>query len=384
MRRSKRWLKLLDRINWGRINVGAANRNITRGVLHEIERALRHPNDRGCPVICVYHFKGGVGKTTLAAHLAAQLYLGTGAPKSVLMIDCDAQADLSSLFLSRKQLERLTIGSENLIGLLEPDRLHSDVQAFGPYELAGGIIDEMTAHQAKSILHRNHQANKHFAIVANSPEASKYSKVTSEENVGRFFQNFQHAIQYLSYQFDFIILDCNPSATMLSELASHAATDIVVPLRLDKFALDGLANIDRLLTDFYGLNYSCGRSDQTKQLWTVVNHARRDKIDESNEERAKGRDEEALQLAALIAGDLIGDRPITKFIPFLLNTRLPASGFLQPLAVATNPHGPDNNPAERLLSFRSNANAVRVSQALLRLANELIEKTKSQQPAVAI
>lgn len=384
LRSSKRWRSLLDEINWGPVGPERPDRNLTQAILRDIEHALKHQDDRGCPVLCFYHFKGGVGKTTLAAHVAAQLYLGARQPKSVLMIDCDAQSNLSSLFLSRKQIKRCATSSSNLIGLLEPDRLRSEPGQYSEFQFAGGVVDENVAYKASTILHHNNRADKTFAIVPNCIDATKYSKSQNQTQVGQYFQNFQQAIQYLSYSYDYIVLDCNPSATMLSEFALQAATDIVLPIRLDKFALDGLENLDTLMQDFYSLGISHGAGPSQRQIWTVVNMARLDRINEPNAVRARGQDEEALQLRPLVYGELEGGRKIDQFIPTLLDSRIPQSGHLQPRAAATAPHGGGINAAERLLAFKNRTDTSRVATALMRLAKELSEKSRSTETVVTI
>jgi cellulose biosynthesis protein BcsQ len=52
-------------------------------------------------ILSVFNFKGGVGKTTLVANLAATLCEEIG--KGVLLVDCDSQANLTTLFMEGDQ-----------------------------------------------------------------------------------------------------------------------------------------------------------------------------------------------------------------------------------------------------------------------------------------
>ncbi len=54
------------------------------------------------PVIAVINYKGGVGKTTIAANLAAEL---AWRGKRILLLDLDAQASLTFSFIRPDQWE---------------------------------------------------------------------------------------------------------------------------------------------------------------------------------------------------------------------------------------------------------------------------------------
>ncbi|MGC8983611.1 MAG: ParA family protein, partial [Desulfurococcaceae archaeon] len=63
--------------------------------------------------IAVASFKGGVGKTTLAACLSLGLSLIDG--KRVLMIDLDPQANLTEAFITQKQALDMVLVEKGIV-----------------------------------------------------------------------------------------------------------------------------------------------------------------------------------------------------------------------------------------------------------------------------
>ena len=384
--KSKRWRNILSEVNWGLIDGSTDNRNITAEILSDIEKAIRHHDERRCPVLCVYHFKGGVGKTTICAHLAAQLYQSERR-LSVLVIDCDAQSNLSLVFLTRKRLDQLSLESRDLIGLLETQRLYAEYGHFSQYDVVQydvvrGQVDNSAIHQVQATLHIDSKTNKRLAIVPNNIAATKYSTIQPEQR-GWVYQNFQNAIQKFSYEYDIILLDCNPSATLLSECALGAATDIIVPLRNDKYTTDGLENIDTLLGGNYQLKYSYGEGRDQKQLWTLINFADSARLNMPNEQRSLGGGAEA-DLLEKIFYPIQGGQDLSRFRPSLLNTRIPDSGFLMSKPVQTAPLDPDHPPTRNILSFFGNMRAKTAENAIRALATEVYECTRSKAMMVAV
>ncbi len=185
---SKRWRELFVEVNWGLLDTSATTRNLTEEILRDIVKAIRNHDTRRCPVICVYHFQGGVGKTTICGHMAAQLYHAGRPPLSVLLIDCDAQANLSSLFLTQKMLRQRASTSQNLVGMLEPNRLRAELDKFKLFDVADGRIDDSAIHKVQTALNIDDKTDKSFSIVPNSISATKYGAIGAEQRVVSQFE----------------------------------------------------------------------------------------------------------------------------------------------------------------------------------------------------
>jgi len=75
-----------------RVGYTLAQLNDMRGTFGT--RPWRHPDDP-CAILAVQNFKGGVGKSTISVHLAQNLAIKG---YRVLLIDCDSQASVTTLF----------------------------------------------------------------------------------------------------------------------------------------------------------------------------------------------------------------------------------------------------------------------------------------------
>ncbi len=160
-------------------------------------------------IICIANQKGGVGKTTTAVNLSAAMALSE---KRTLLVDCDPQANATtgmgidknaleqSLYhamIGTAPVEDLVTASE--IGMLEvlPSRV----------ELIGFEVEMMHAPDREQVLKK-----------LLSPIASAY---------------------------DYIIIDCPPSLSLLTLNAMAAADALLIPLQCEFYALEGLGQLLR-------------------------------------------------------------------------------------------------------------------------------------------
>ncbi|MCL2703877.1 MAG: ParA family protein [Defluviitaleaceae bacterium] len=162
-------------------------------------------------ILCVINFKGGVAKTISAINIAHTLNTKHG--KRVLLVDCDKQGNTSKFF-GKHGYEGNSIADVLLSGDVENVLIR--IKHTTP------ALDLIPANM--NLLH----ADRQILIDASRPQQTRLKK----------------AIQGLESLYDFAIIDCAPDLNMSVINALVATHDVLIPIKVDKFAFDG---IDTLL-----------------------------------------------------------------------------------------------------------------------------------------
>ncbi len=158
-------------------------------------------------IFVVANQKGGVGKTTTTVNIAAALSMGG---LKVLVVDLDPQGNAST-----------ALGVEHRVNM-------------GVYEVLMGNA------QVKDVI----QKCAGFPVLDCIP--SNTSLAQAEINLVSMVareSRLKDALNEIKDNYDYIFIDCPPSLGLLTVNAFSAATEVLIPIQCEYYALEGLSQL---------------------------------------------------------------------------------------------------------------------------------------------
>ena len=163
-------------------------------------------------IISIINQKGGVGKTTTVINLAAGL---AQQDKKVLVIDLDPQGNATTGL----GLSNLENSSDTIYGVLNGTKLITEVIKKTEF--------------------------KNLDIITSNVDLSGLKVETASDNERAFILTVKLAsyINDSRGSYDYILIDCPPSLSLLTVMALVSSNSLVVPLQTEFFALEGLTQL---------------------------------------------------------------------------------------------------------------------------------------------
>jgi chromosome partitioning protein len=204
-------------------------------------------------IISFINYKGGVGKTTLTANIAAELaYRGS----RVLIVDLDPQANLTFSFINVDEWRELDNSSRTIkhwydeflndnrdISLSElivtPDKVNRHLRSMS----SDGKVDLISSHLE--------------LINLDLELATQYggnSQRTIRSSFLRLFTRLKKGLQEIEGEYDIVLIDCPPNFNIVTQNAIIASDLFIVPAKADFLSTLGIdqlvRHIDNLKTRY--------------------------------------------------------------------------------------------------------------------------------------
>ena len=163
-------------------------------------------------IFCIANQKGGVGKTTTTVNLAAGL---AKVGQRVLMIDLDPQGNA-------------TMGSG-----VDKRKLELTV-----YDV---LLESASIAEARTQSDKLKEGGCSYDVLGANRELAGAEVELVE--VERREKRLKRAIVAVDHEYDFVLIDCPPSLSMLTLNGLCCAHGVIVPMQCEYFALEGLTDL---------------------------------------------------------------------------------------------------------------------------------------------
>jgi chromosome partitioning protein len=192
--------------------------------------------------------KGGVGKTTLAVNLAWHMY--QNGPNNVLLVDLDPQFNATQYVMDYTAFDKHRKGNGTIANLL--------IDRPG-LKLKNG--KKITQDIHKTFYNIRKTSKHHFDLLP-----SELALAWVVKNPAQMEYKLEKLLEGVRGEYDYIIIDCAPTDSILTTMALTASDFILVPVRPDRFSILGYVNLLETIEIFRS---NCRDDHEVKELGII-------------------------------------------------------------------------------------------------------------------
>ena len=220
-------------------------------------------------IISFINYKGGVGKTTLTANVAAELaYRG----KRVLVVDLDPQTNLTLSFIDLDKWQELDREGKTIKHwydeFLDADLDESLSELIVVPDKVNNILNQLNS---KGYVHL---ISSHLELINLDMElATRYggnSERTIRSSFLRLFSRLKKGLEEVENDYDLVLIDCPPNFNIVTQNAIIASNMYLVPAKADFLSTLGIDQLVRHI-DALTIKYNNYVEQDDSSRWEEIN-----------------------------------------------------------------------------------------------------------------
>lgn len=214
----------------------------TRPVQDMRQEATRGSAMRG-RVVTIMNMKGGVGKTTVACHLAgmaAREKIRSNKSSKILLIDYDPQFNASQTFLKNKIYFDLEKQRKTSLSILMDDPAKID-----PFSIPD--ISVFPPPNVSDLAYKVAGFEENLDIVPSTLDLMYVALGQPARNGSIIKKRFEDFIINSKKNYDLVIIDCHPAGSLFTQTALSGSDHVLIPIKPDNYAVRGLGLMTRFI-----------------------------------------------------------------------------------------------------------------------------------------
>lgn len=220
-------------------------------------------------VVSFINYKGGVGKTTLTANVAAELaYRG----KRVLVVDLDPQTNLTLSFIDLDKWQELDEEGRTIKHwydeFLDADLDESLSELIVVPDKVNNILNQLNSQGYV------HLISSHLELINLDMElATRYggnSERTIRSSFLRLFSRLKKGLEEVEDDYDLVLIDCPPNFNIVTQNAIIASNMYLVPAKADFLSTLGIDQLVRHI-DALTIRYNNYVKQDDSSRWEEIN-----------------------------------------------------------------------------------------------------------------